>query len=128
MPIEPFIRCSDIANSLDFYTNVLDFEVIQAPDSNTESFMSRYCLLKRDGYLVHLSSHSSDGEFGNVVYIRVDDIDVLFQTFTENGLNTDDSDNYPSLRIPPIEQTWGMKEFSITDPDGNKMIFGHQIA
>ena len=42
MPIEPFIKCSDIKVSLDFYSNILDFKVAQAPTPDPESFMSMY--------------------------------------------------------------------------------------
>ena len=127
MAIEPFIKCSDVSRSLTFYTETLDFRVVQAPDADPTSFMSKYALIERGGCLVHLSSHSGDGVFGNVVYVRVDDIDPLYRKFVANGLNTDAPDEYPSLRIKPVVQTWGMKEFSVTDPDGNKITFGHRI-
>lgn len=127
MAIEPCIKCSDISKSLNFYTQVLDFVVVQPPDSDPASFMSKYSLLERDGCLVHLSSHEGDGVFGNVVYVRVDDIDPLYHDYVRNGLNVHTPSEYPSLRIPPVEQTWGMKEFSVSDPDGNKMTFGHQM-
>ncbi|MGI9303322.1 MAG: bleomycin resistance protein [Gammaproteobacteria bacterium] len=127
MAIEPFKRCSDISQSLEFYTRILDFVVVHAPDTDPTAFMSKYSLIERDGCLVHLSSHSGDGVFGNVLYVRVDDVDTLYHRFVANGLNTDERDRYPSLRIQPVEQTWGMKEFSIADPDGNKITFGHQI-
>lgn len=127
MAIEPFIKCSDIAKSLEFYSGILDFIVVQAPDPDTTSFMSKYSLIERDSCLVHLSSHEGDGVFGNVIYIRVSDIDPLYRHYVNNGLNIHAPNDYPSLRIPPIEQSWGMKEFSVTDPDGNKITFGHQI-
>ena len=127
MAIEPFIKCSDISTSLEFYSGILDFVIVQPPDPDPASFMSKYSLLERDGSLIHLSSHNGDGVFGNVVYVRVSDIDPLYSKFVDNGLNTHDSNEYPSLRIPPVEQSWGMKEFSVTDPDGNKITFGHEI-
>ena len=127
MAIEPFIKCSEISESLKFYTNILDFVIVRAPETDPASFMSKYSLIERDGCLVHLSSHSGDGVFGNSIYVRVDDIDPLYRKFVANGLNTDDPDKYPSLRIQPVVQTWGMKEFSVADPDGNKLTFGHQI-
>ncbi len=89
--------------------------------------MSKYSLVERDGCMVHLSSHSGDGAFGNVINVRVDDIDPLYRQFVTNGLNTDAPEEYPSLRIKPVEQSWGMREFSVTDPDGNKITFGHQL-
>ncbi len=87
MPIEPFIKCSDIPTSIKFYTELLDFEMVQAPDPDPSSFMSMYSFLTRDGAGIHLSSHSGDGIFGNVIYIHVNNIDTLYQQFVDNGLN-----------------------------------------
>jgi len=39
MSIEPFIKCSDIKTSLHFYSQILDFKVIQAPDPDPEAFL-----------------------------------------------------------------------------------------
>jgi len=127
MAIEPFIKCSDVAKSIEFYTKILDFVVLQPPDPDRNSFMSKYALIARELSLVHLSAHENDGNFGNVIYVRVNDIDSLFNSYVANGLILDNSSEYPSLLIPPTEQSWGMKEFCIRDPDGNKITFGHQI-
>ena len=127
MGIEPCIKCSDVNASLKFYTEVLDFKVVMEPDTDPTSFMSKYSLIEREGCLVHLSSHGADGVFGNIIYVRVKDIDPLYRKFVDNGLNVDIPQEHPSLRIPPIEQSWGMKEFSVSDPDGNKITFGHSI-
>lgn len=128
MSIQPFIRCSEISESLAFYTEILDFNVLRAPDSNPTSFMSMYSLLEREGDRVHLSSHVGDGVFGNVIYIQVENIDMIYDNFIKNGLNDDIEGENPSVTIKPVEQTWGMKEFSVTDPDGNKITFGHEIV
>ena len=61
---------------------------MQAPDPDSTSFMSKYALIKRDSYLVHLSSHNGDGVFGNVIYVQVSDIDPLHRKFVNNRLNT----------------------------------------
>ena len=127
MAIEPFIRCADMSASLHFYTEVMDFDIAQAPDPDPNSFMSMHAFLVRDGCGVHLSAHAGDGVFGNVIYVRVDNIDTLYQQFISNGLNIDKPDDYPAVRIKPVEQTWGMKEFGVTDPDGNKLTFGQAI-
>ena len=124
MSIAPFIKCSDIRNSLHFYTNLLDFKVIQAPDPDPESFMSMYAFLKREGSFVHLSQHAGDGVFGNVIYIRVENIDAKYSEFLDNGLKIQEKSG---IAMEPIEQSWGMKEFYIVDPDGNRIRFGQQI-
>jgi len=124
MSLEPTIKCTDIKRSLAFYVDVLDFSVVLAPDTDPESFMSRYAYLQRQGDGMHLSSHAGDGVFGNVVYVRVDNVDALFKQFVERGLQTMDTENFPALTIPLTDQTWGMREFSVRDPDGNKLTFG----
>ncbi len=124
MSIAPFIRCSNIKDSLSFYTQILDFEVVQAPDPHPDSFMSMYAFLKREESFVHLSQHAGDGEFGNVIYVRVNNIDDIYQGFLNNGLTIQDKSG---ISMEPVEQTWGMKEFYVADPDGNRIRYGQQI-
>lgn len=121
MSIQPFIKCSRIKASLAFYTETLDFKVVQAPDPDPDSFMSVYAFLERDGSFIHLSEHSGDGEFGNVLYIKVEGIEALYEKFVANGLKTQDKGG---LTMELVTQTWGMKEFAVTDPDGNRIRFG----
>ncbi len=125
MSIEPFIKCSDIKVSLNFYVNLLDFKVVQAPDSNPESFMSMYAYLKREESFIHLSQHAGDGVFGNVIYVQVKSIDAIYSTFLNNGIKIQEKSG---IAMEPVEQTWGMKEFYIADPDGNRIRFGQQIV
>ena len=127
MSIEPFIRCSQIHKSLTFYTELLDFKIRQAPDPEPGSFMSMYALLEREGHFLHVSQHAGDGVFGNVIFIRVKNIDFLYQQFIENGLKVDDAGENAVISMQPVQQTWGMKEFSVRDPDGNRITFGHSI-
>ncbi|MEM7195153.1 MAG: VOC family protein [Pseudomonadota bacterium] len=128
MSIEPTIKCSDISASIEFYTQILDFGVLVAPDPDPSAFMSKYACLEREGDCVHLSSHAGDGCFGGLFYVRVDDIDKLYAGFTENGLDINMPCSGAGLRIAPVDQTWGMREFSVVDPDGNKLTFGHELS
>lgn len=121
MTIEPFIKCSDIKASLDFYGNVLDFEVVQAPDPDPGSVLSKYAYLRRgDGY-IHISQHAGDGVFGSVIYIRVKNLHELYDVFRNNGLKVGEKSG---ITMEPVVQTWGMEEFSVADPDGNRITFG----
>ena len=121
MSIQPFIKCSQIKESLAFYTETLDFKVRQAPDPDPESFMSMYAFLEREGSFVHLSEHSGDGVFGSVVYVKVEGIEELYDKFVSNGLKAQDKGG---LTMKLVTQTWGMKEFAVADPDGNRIRFG----
>lgn len=125
MSIQPFIRCSDIAVSLHFYTEILDFEVRQPPDPEPDSFMSMYANIKREECVVHLSQHAGDGVYGNVIYAHVDNLDETYKLFLNNGLKIQE---ISGISMEPVEQTWGMKEFYVTDPDGNRIRFGQQIV
>lgn len=124
--IEPFIKCSNLPESLAFYTGVLDFSVVVAPDPDPAAFMSKYALIEREGCRVHLSAHAGDGAFGSLNYVRVDAVDVLYRQFVDRGLDSEDPHACPGTRIKPVQQTWGMKEFSLIDPDGNRLTFGQQ--
>ncbi len=95
---------------------------MRAPDPDPDSFLSVHAFLSRDGSGVHLSEHSGDGVFGNTLFVRVENIDTLYSQFVANGLNID-----KDVRIKPVDQTWGVREFGVSDPDGNKLTFGHTI-
>lgn len=125
MSIEPFIKCSDIHESLVFYTDILDFKVLRSPDSDPASFMSKYAFLGREGSFVHLSAHAGDGVFGNVIYVRVDNVDTTYKVFVGRGLKQQER---AGMTIAPVVQTWGMKEFTVVDPDGNRITFGQAIT
>lgn len=125
MSIQPFLKCSDIKVSLNFYTNLLDFKVVQAPDPDPEAFMSMYAYLKREESFIHLSQHAGDGVFGNVIYVQVKDIDAIYKTFLNKGLKAQERSG---ITMEPVEQTWGMKEFYVADPDGNRIRFGQKIV
>ena len=127
MSLEPFIKSNDIRRSINFYTKILDFELEIEPDSDPQSFMSNYASLKRGHCRVHLSAHSHDGAFGSLIYVRVTDVEQRFSIFVANGLNDAEKNFGGSIIIPLVEQSWGMKEFSIHDPDGNKMTFGQSV-
>ena len=125
MSIEPFIKSSNIKNSLEFYSDILDFKVIQAPDSNPEAFLSVYAFLEREGSFVHLSEHSGDGVFGSVIYIRIKNLDATYQALLNKCLQVKDK---AGITMEPVTQTCGMREFYVADPDGNRVRFGQPIA
>src|SRR6185369_13813151 len=117
MNIIPIIRCKDIDKSIIFYTQVLDFEVL-----NTDEEFP-YRLLKREGARLDISS--LDGGIDSCVYIEVENVDDLFKKFLQSGLAI--SDDKSEVHGGPIDQTWGMREFYVDDPDHNTLRFGQEI-
>jgi hypothetical protein len=70
VPIIPTVRCSRMAQSLQFYTKVLDFESTSDVDNRDPSFN----ILIREGDRLFLSSHGGDGEFGQAVVVITTDV------------------------------------------------------
>lgn len=124
MTIEPWINCRNILNSVEFYTQVLDFELEVAPHPNPQNFNSRHAVLSRDGDVLHLDSHAQDrGVFGTQIYVRVLNVDALCKGFVANGVEL----TAPAGETTPVNQTWGMREIGLRDPDGNMISFGQPI-
>ena len=102
-----------------FYCDLLGFLVsFEVPASPTERDPC-YLGLMRDGLLLHLSSHSGDGVAGGVVYFVVDDVDALHAEFRRRGV---------PVHIAPVDQTWGMREMYVRDPDRNSIRFGSPVT
>ena len=125
MSLEPWMNCSDMERAFRFYTEVLDFDVRQAPHPDPEHFMSGYAALERDGSILHLSSHGADtAVYGNLVYVRVTNVDELCARFVGKGVEL----TIPTGGTEPVDQTWGMREIGFCDPDGNRLVFGQTLS
>ena len=121
MKIVPVIRCRDLLQSLRFYTEVLDFKH-KWPGHEDLELENGVIDLVRDGAELQLSRHSGDGVFGSVNRVFVDDVDERYLTFRKRGLDTTQRPESP-IHTAPVDQTWGLREFAVTDPDGNNLCF-----
>ena len=119
----PVIKCSDMKESLRFYSEILDFEIKYEEDTADSPVVD----IIRDTAELQLSILSGDGVFGSAVNVRVDDVDKLFMKFLRRGLDISGRDESP-VHQGPVDQTWGMREFYVTDPDGNTLRFGEPIG
>jgi catechol 2,3-dioxygenase-like lactoylglutathione lyase family enzyme len=121
MKIVPVIRCGDLERSLRFYTQVLDFKR-KWPGYEEREMANGVIDLVRDGAELQLSRHAGDGVFGSVNRVFVEDVDERFVTFRTRGLDTTSRPESP-IHTAPVNQTWGLREFAVTDPDGNGLCF-----
>jgi len=69
-----------------------------------------------------LSRHAGDGVFGSVNRVFVESVDDRYATFRARGLDTTLRPESP-IHTAPVDQTWGLREFAVTDPDGNGLCF-----
>lgn len=114
----PVLRSFDEAKAREFYCDFLgfgvDFEHRFAVDAPL------YMQVSRDGVALHLSEHHGDASPGSTVRIHIDDIDALHRE-----LNAKD---YKYARPGIQDQPWGMREISVSDPFGNKVVFAQVAA
>lgn len=102
-----------------FYCRLLGFRrEFEVPASETQRDPC-YMGLARDGAVLHLSSHAGDGVTGGVVYFTSDDVDALHAEFVAKDVR---------IHIAPVDQTWGMRELYVRDPDANSVRFGAPIT
>lgn len=119
MAIIPTVRCRNMRASLDSYTVIMDFELLEGEGDNADQC---FVVLQRQGDLLFLSSHRGDGEFGQAVVVMTDNADALFQVYLQRGHKTPGNPDSP-VHEGPTDQTWGTREFYIDDPDGNTLRF-----
>lgn len=120
----PILRVTSTQAAEDFYCGRLgfarDFRYAAGPDGPV------YIGVSLDGHQLHLSTFGGDGVTGTAVYFYVDDVDALFRRFVAAGLTTPGRPESP-VEDGPVDQTWGMREFYVRDPDRNTLRFGSPL-
>jgi uncharacterized glyoxalase superfamily protein PhnB len=104
-----------------FYTQTLDFELEDPSDT------SPVIDLVHGDARIQLSTMRGDSVFGCAVNVQVDDVDTLFRKYVARGLDISGREGSP-VHQGPLDQTWGMREFYVTDPDGNTLRFRTPIS
>ena len=116
MKIIPVFKCGNMHSSLAFYTEVLDFEIKYPGTTADESLVT---IQKGDA---EIQLCTFDGSI-STVNVRIDNPDELFNKFISRGLDVSNKEGSPVHR-GPLNQTWGMREFYVTDADGNTLRYG----
>jgi len=104
----PVLRVAQLPPALKFYRDVLGFTVeFEYPD---------YAGVRLDHAGLHLSLAVSGKPAGTgAVYVFCDEIDAYFGTIRARGAQAERE---------PEDQFYGMRDFSLCDPDGNRLTFG----
>ena len=113
----PIFRCTDMQKAVSFYTKVLDFKLYPT-DSEKDVVVT---LINGDAALM-LTTLEEDQKIGIAANVLVTGIDELFKKYLGRGLDTTHKPDSP-VHQSPIDQTWGSREFYVTDPDGNTLRF-----
>jgi len=116
MKIIPIFRISNMKAAIEFYTGILDFK-LKYPDDHGEDGVVD--LINGEA---ELQLTNFDGNFSSIANVNVDNVDSLFAKYKQRGLDTTKKPNSP-VHQGPIDQTWGRREFYVTDADGNTLRF-----
>lgn len=117
--IVPVFKVRNLKQAIAFYTKVLDFEL---PYAEEDAHSWGGADLVKGSAELQLTTYESESLFGSVVNIWVDDVDDLFQKYIGRGLDTSRKKESP-VHQGPLDQTWGTREFYVTDSDGNTLRF-----
>lgn len=108
----PVVPVSDFQAGLAYYRDVLGFGV-----EFVWGEPSFYACLCRDEVAVHIASEQvakrAPGQSGICIFVR--DADEAYAEFSKKGA---------IIVAAPQTYDYGMREFSIADPDGNRLIYG----
>jgi len=118
MKMIPIFRCTNMKNAIAFYTGILDFELKESEASSDDWVVA---LINGDAELM-LTSLEGDQKIGIAANVLVNNIDDLFEKYLKRGLDTSNRENSP-VHQGPFDQSWGNREFYVTDSDGNTLRF-----
>lgn len=123
MQFIPLFKVKDMTAAIHHYTEVLDFRMTWPEDTADSAVVD----LGHEQMEIQLTTHENDRLLGSVVYVYVPDVDSLFTKFRSRGLDTSGKLNSP-VHQEPTNQTWGRREFYVTDADGNTLRYCQNIS
>ncbi len=112
-PVIPVLRSFDEAEARRFYADWLGFKIDW--EHRFAPGMPLYMQLSRDAAVLHISEHHGDCTPGSAVRIWIDDIDGMLAQLRASP--------HPRLFPSAEDKPWGLREITLTDPFGNRIIF-----
>jgi uncharacterized glyoxalase superfamily protein PhnB len=122
MKIIPLLKVRDMQAAIRHYTEVLDFRMTWPSDTVDSPVVD----LGHEEMSLQITTLESENLFGSVVYVYTTDVDALFAKYKSRGLDNANKPNSP-VHQGPVNQTWGRREFYVTDADGNTLRFCQNI-
>lgn len=113
--IVPKLPMRSQKSTIDYYVNKLNFELIS--DEYEE-----YLIIEKDDLELHFFLYRDldiAENFGQI-YIRTEVIDDIYQGFLATNVAI-----HPNGSL--TDKPWGVREFSLLDPDNNLLTFGQII-
>lgn len=119
----PVLGVQSVAEAADYFQKVLGFECpggLYGPDGEPPV----YAVVRRGGSEVHLQIRRRQvfagvrGSFEGDAYVFVDDVDALHEELKGRGA---------SVLRPPMDEPYGLRDFTIETPDGHRLTFAIRL-
>jgi predicted enzyme related to lactoylglutathione lyase len=110
----PVLDCTDMARSLAFYKDTLGF------DARVWGDPPDFAILQRGTVTIGLAACRGKAAVSRnwIAYVYVADADALYAEFNTHGAG---------LVEPPVDKPYNCRDFTIDDPDGHLIAFGHTL-
>ena len=115
----------DLTRCTAFYRDTLGFRQIEADEVSTTFMLGDQPLLlvtlpaAAELLAVTPEALVSDGRPRGLFAARVDDVDALYATLSQQGV---------TMLRPPLDQDWGLRTAHFADPEGNVWEIHQPIA
>lgn len=104
----PELPCRDVKKAQQFYADQLGFTIAWTyPEIGGISKNNAVIFLRRHEQIVPTT-----------VWVFADDVDVMYSELVNTGV---------SICEEISTKPWGIRQFTIEDPDGNRFIFHHDV-
>lgn len=111
--LHPGLVVSDVPAAADFYTSKLGFTL-----GFTWGDPPTFAGVNLGGVSIHLMQGTPNPGGGSSVYFMVGDADELYAFHRANGVE---------IVEPPDDRDYAMRDYSVRDPYGNQLSFGHPL-
>ncbi|MEM6409614.1 MAG: glyoxalase superfamily protein [Pseudomonadota bacterium] len=111
----PVLRTGNYPKARDFYVGVLGFRCVEEAGEP-----AIFGIFRRDGAEIFVHGHNgADAPYDHWrTYFTVEDVDALAREVQDAG---------GTLSKGVAATEYGMREFEVTDPDGNVLCFGAEV-
>ena len=110
--LHPGLPVGDVVAAVDFYRSKLGFVV-----GFTWGDPPTFAGMNLGDVSIHLMQVGADAR-GCEVYFMVGDADELHAFHRANGVE---------IVVPPDDREYGLRDYSVRDPWGNELVFGHPV-